>query len=132
VDFTYRPTFFIMVAATSAFHRHLRRGLDELPEESTESVPAWRTKLQPVPILPQPMPALAMAGGGSLGSLQVRSESVLRGSSAKPAGFNEESQDGEEPPPVIPWKKIGLIDLGMMVASTWVVIRYWEHLINTM
>lgn len=60
VDFCYRPTFFMMVAAISAFHRHLLRG-GEAKEESVEALPApperpWMRRLPPVsmPGLPGP------------------------------------------------------------------------------
>lgn len=141
VDFTYRPSFFVMVATTGAFHRLLRRGQDDPVQENTadSAVPPWLKR--PAPGLPAPdlapaaapMPALAMAGGTAVMSPPLRrplAPAWAQPAPAEPAAPAplQLTEDGE-PVPVMPWKKIGPLDIAAMVFMTWAVIRYWQHLI---
>jgi hypothetical protein len=151
VDFCYRPTFFLMLATISAFHRHLLNkeagaAVPEVVEDPFAKKP-WLRRLQPatlaglgLPGLPAPMPAGAAAGTACM---------VIE----PPAPTVEDAAKGAEPDlePVEPerrkrprfsfeekirqkfiWTKLGIMDYLIMWALTYAAILYWQHLINTM
>ena len=64
VDFCYRPTFFMMAAAISAFHRHLLRKQDDAAEPAEQPLVAnrpWIPRLPPIKIPGVPLPGLTPA-----------------------------------------------------------------------
>ena len=143
VDFAYRTTFFMFAAAISAFHQRLWRPEAEKSDEER------------VPSVPYPMPAPAFMVGPSVATVrslaalhptpQFSSGPQLTASSAlsetdtsgqqspggTPVGFAIEDE-APPPPPVMKWKRLGLVDLVAIYAITWGVVRYWAYIITSL
>lgn len=118
VDFCYRTTFFLFVAATGAFHRHLIGYLD-FKNIQTEKEQA------PDPLIlgspKQTMPTLAPAVAQQAVPCDEPVQLDLRPVSVPVAAHG-----------TIHWQRIGLFDLAMMLFLTWCTVLYWKHLIQTM
>jgi hypothetical protein len=150
VDFCYRPTFFLMVAAVSAFHRHLLRQNSAAgePVEQKPAVPSrpWlrlppiRMPGIPLPGLAAPMPAGSVASQmspASLGSSPVDPATALirpHGATGRRvlAWHKPEFSLKEALLKKFIWTRLGLPDLLIMLVLTWATILYWQHLIKTM
>jgi len=118
VDFAYRPTFFLFVAATGAFQRiNLNLGRTEDPQP-TFVAPLGR--IQPALI---PEPQLALAKEGALASPATL---PLPGYPSKEAVAEELTAW-----PPIKWNRIGLIDVGFVLVLTWGAIQFWLYSIRT-
>jgi hypothetical protein len=154
VDFCYRPTFFLMVAAVSAFHRHLLRK-EALAGEPVEEKPVvagrpWIRHLPPVNIPGIPLPGLAApVPAGSAACMTATMEPPPFASTGLPplpapefgvagsgpvpaAGWKPRGSFGEALRKKFIWNKLGIFDFLIMLALTDGAIHYWEHLIATM
>jgi len=130
VDFFYRVTFILFVAATGAFHRHLA-GLIRAEEEPEEQpVPfSWRKQLQPLVrrVLPSALPQPAAPAPISMTLEPARSVAV-------PILDGTTSEGGEAvagPSGTIGWRRIGIVDLIIIWILTWAVIQYWGYIIRS-
>lgn len=132
VDFGFRTTFFMFAAAASAFHRILMR-LDERAEEEGDHVPILTSPgsvLTPSPVLvtPHPIPVWLMPAEPQ--------RLLTSGSSDTPElieTHNLHSEDSEEnAPPVMKWRRVGLLDLGIIYALTWGAVKYWAYIITNL
>lgn len=154
VDFTYRPTFFMMVAAVSAFHRHLLRKHEEAGKivEPAPFVPdrPWIRRLPPIRMPGIPLPGLATMGPSSLASSPLQpvamdagslaSSSLLPTAMTPAAGGSNRALAWHKPASSLEntlrkkfkWTRLGFADYAIMVVLTYATIRYWEHLIVTM
>jgi hypothetical protein len=128
----WRATFFLMVAAIAAFHRHLlaqetpetEEAKEVAAERKRESLlsPALRlTPLQPAYItspMALTMNQMAIAGPGTLTTAGTRVTAV---------------QPQEEPEPTKPfWNKIAWVDLLFVTLFTFATIRFWSYIITNM
>ncbi len=141
VDFCYRPTFFMFVAAISAFHRLLLKKQDQevktLEAEPVVAGPPWLRRLRPfaIPGIALPgLPAAAPAGAASaLASVPLESTATpiptvrSRASSWKPKVSIEEKLRKK-----FIWNRLGILDFLIILLLTYAVIKYWEHLIVSM
>jgi len=157
VDFCYRPTFFMFVAAISAFHRHLLRK-QAAAQGAVEPAPCipdhpWLRRLPPIKIPGFPLPGLASpvpCVASEISPSPVESFSVPQPVEAlapqdAPANSRRVPSSGR----VLPWHKphtsieetlrkkfiwnrLGFLDLILMLAAFYATILYWQHLIKTM
>jgi len=153
VDFCYRPTFFMMVAAISAFHRHLLRKY----AEGTEPAPAkpalpdrpWMRRIPPIRMPGIPIPGFAspLAGGAAamLATAPAEPATILQpamGTTGASTGWNQFPTTAEQRKmrwnlddtirKKFLWNRLGFMDLLIMLALTYASIRYWEYLITKM
>jgi hypothetical protein len=125
----WRATFFLMVAAVAAFHRHLLAQQTPETEEAKEVAeerkkesllaPALRlTPLQPAYITsPMAMTmSIAGAGSGTLTAAGTRVTAVQR----------EEEKLVEKPF----WNRITWVDLLFVTLFTYATIRFWSYIIT--
>ncbi|MGA3169832.1 MAG: hypothetical protein ABSE62_02360 [Chthoniobacteraceae bacterium] len=152
VDFCYRPTFFMMVAAISAFHRHLLRkysdGAEPVPAQPAVPDRPWLRRIPPIrmPGIPIPgIPGLAapLAGGAAACVATAPAEPAMV---LQPVMGDSGASENWSPakPRRMPWdldetlrkkflwNRLGFMDLLIMVALTYAAIRYWEYLITKM
>jgi len=145
VDFCYRPTFFMFVAAISAFHRLLilkhKEGVEPVKIAPVKDAKPWlqgprpiRLPGIPIPGFSPPIPAGSMASRmGPVLTPAVRpAPSGMGGSGRALAWRKPEGSLGETLRKKFIWNRLGFIDVLIMVALTYAAIRYWEHLIATM
>lgn len=146
VDFCYRPTFFMMVAAISAFHRHLLRKHDEVPvlvgEKPRFPDRPWMRRLPPlnIPGIPipgfgGPLPAGAAASLPTdvLPTSLAGSSGVALNRSGRTLGWQKpDASLGASLRKKFKWTRLGIFDFLIMLALTYVAILYWQHLIATM
>jgi hypothetical protein len=157
VDFCYRPSFFMFVAAISGLHRYFLDKEAKAPG-AVEEVPVtprqpWLRRLPPfrlpgvnLPGLSAPIPAGSAASlplempETSLASAPVfKPVPVIEsGATRAPRGGRilpwQTPKSAAEP---LPWRmflpnRLGIKDYLIMVALTYIAIRYWQHLISTM
>jgi hypothetical protein len=145
VDFCYRPTFFLMVAAISAFHRHLlRKQTEEIkatePAELPAPVKPWLRRLPPIRLPGIPLPGLsAPLPAGAVACLPAElpaapASPVLM----RPAGAGtrtlpwQKSTLEENLLKRFIWTRLGILDFAIMLFLTYVSIRIWEHMIAMM
>lgn len=145
VDFCYRATFFFLVAATSAFHRHMRGQFVEAPtpteaeEERDPLPPPWQ--LERVP--PEETVAATTAKGPvTIDVAPVSVETVESAPVATVAAVQTVPRppiisapvEDEEPAPAsqgfIKWNRLGLFDLAMTYALTSLAVRFWRYVIH--
>jgi hypothetical protein len=153
VDFCYRPTFFMMVAAISAFHRYLLRQ-QASASEPVELAPVpkfpWLRRLPPIAMPGIPLPGLAAPVSAPLPALpaglraQDMAPSPGRPSPFQPqllpvphftggmARWGRRGSLEEVLSKKFIWTRLGIIDFVIMVALTYAAILYWKHLIVTM
>jgi hypothetical protein len=152
VDFCYRPTFFMMVAAVSAFHRHLLKKQAEGPEPAPIPAKVDRPWLRPLPPISIPgfIPPVA---AGSAGYLTTAVAATAQAAAIQPVAAmqptpppasrgagNSRSLDWHRSDPSIQdlllkrfvWTRLGFPDLLIILALTYAAIWYWKHLIATM
>jgi hypothetical protein len=121
VDFEYRPTFFMFTAAIAALHRHLLGMLREHARETEPAnpgLPVWH----PAHLLPQP----AFATGLPDASLLLSHEAALSAPSTAPETPSAEPRIGRN------WNRFGWFDLGMILALTYAVVRFWAYIMYRM
>jgi O-antigen ligase len=128
VDFCYRPTFFMFIAATSAFHRHLRSSFTRLinlePEDEEGPVElGWRHRVSPLVCLP------AESGNAGILSTQIDTLSLVKAGEQEP---QEILTPIDAPCGTIGWQRIGLVDLALSYLLTEGAIRLWIYAINHM
>ena len=126
VDFAYRPTFFMFAAATAALHRHLLGLHEEKDREMSDAeeraqqplVPAWRGRIVAQPVLAG---AGATMGASTPVFIMEPVPVVARAPEpeAKPAAKIARA-----------WNRIGLVDLALAFAMTYVAVRYWSYLLT--
>jgi hypothetical protein len=148
VDFGYRSTFFIMVAAISAFHRQLlRRQASEGNKAGVEPEPkfVWMRRLPPIEMPGIPLPGLAAPAAVSnalhapgVTAAPLRASSLLpplRPGPAVAGGVltwrSRPSIEAALSKRFI-WTRLGLVDFVIMLTLTYAAILYWKHLIATM
>jgi len=159
VDFCYRPTFFMFVAAISAFHRHLLRkqSAASAPVEITpllEDRP-WLPRRGPIKLPGIPLPGLAaplpcLASEVTLAPSGVSAVQHGVETAASPVGAAlVSSRQFPTSGRVLPWHKpefsleetlrkkfiwdrLGILDLVIMLVLTYCTVLYWQHLIKTM
>jgi len=133
IDFAYRTTFFMFVAATAAFHRLLYRTAPEREEEEADESPAY-APMFPGAAFPQPLVAgPALAPMPMMPALQM--SGTAQAALARPVGSGPASEpDADDPdaspPPVMKWRRFGLIDLAFTCALTYGVVKYWAYIIH--
>jgi hypothetical protein len=153
VDFCYRPTFFMFVAAISAFHRHLLRKQTEAhePVEEKPLLPdrPWLRRLPPIKLPGIPLPGLAapMPAGaaaclpaeaprGMLISPPGAPVPALASSGAgsgRVLGWHKpEGSLGDSLRAKFIWTRLGLMDFFIILILTCATILYWQHLIAKM
>jgi hypothetical protein len=162
VDFCYRPTFFMFVAAISAFHRHLLRkqAAGTLIEPEPVAPPHhWLRRVVPQITLPGvPIPELAGAAPALASSpIQAAAQmsqpvpsnprpgapASLRGPAtfAGPTklSFARRALPWEKKLSLdevlrksFIWNRLGLLDLILMSLCFYATILYWKHLIKSM
>jgi uncharacterized membrane protein YwzB len=130
VDFGFRTTFFMFAAAASAYHRILMRTQDDENEEEWSPVPVGTQPVlasgsapvpsaaMPVwmmPLQPAPVPATAAVGDSGTGS---------------PEPEHDDQETG--PPPVMAWKRVGILDLVLIYALTRGAVKYWAYIIGNL
>lgn len=112
VDFAFRPTFFLFVAATGALHRinlNWKKEQEVEPSETASSSPSpFRLKN------PTPKPALAAAGH------------ALASTSANSMDFPEGGHWA-----AIKWTRLGLLDLALVALLTFAAVQFWLYSIRT-
>ena len=118
VDFGLRPTFFLFVAATGALHRLIlpkTKADEETEAEGRETlpVPLWKQRL-----LPKPELAVSCSGGAAV------LETPLPSLRSK-ANDSEQSEEGSS----INWRRVGVIDLGMISLLTIAALWFWRYTI---
>jgi hypothetical protein len=130
VDFAYRASFFMFVAAIGAFHRMLY--LKAETSEETEQISqrpefAWKPAAAEPALAPVPGVAIAGMPGA-----------VVAMSSEEPAGRPmpwqrreevEPQEDLEPPKPV--WNRIGLADLVITAVLVYGTEQFWLYAIRT-
>jgi hypothetical protein len=118
VDFAFRPTFFLFVAATGALHRILLANAPESKQEEPE-------KLEPTPIpgrfRPVLTPQLAFARPLAKAGVAVAPRKLEKIVS------EEEDQAGMA---FIRWKRIGLLDVFFVFLLTQGAVRLWLYSIE--
>jgi len=152
VDFCYRPTFFLFIAAISAFQYHFQQ--KEMAQRTLSIEPI----VTPAPWLRRPplagipgisIPGLSLPGvlGPGLGAPALAASSLAQPvSSGRPVSF---ARGGR----ILPWQtpalaaapaaaapiirkplrdRLGLLDCAIMLALTYGAIQYWQYLIATM
>jgi hypothetical protein len=151
VDFCYRPTFFMFVAAISAFHRHLLRrqaeGEEPIEEKSPVPIRPWLRRLPPIEIPGIPLPGLAapLAAGSarcfasetapnSLTSSTIELIPVTTGGGGGRVlnRHNPKASIQETLRKKFIWTRLGIMDFLIMLALTYATILYWQHLIVQM
>jgi hypothetical protein len=156
VDFCYRPTFFMFVAAISAFHRHLLKK-QELAAEPVVEMPVfparpWMSRIPPlqlpgIPGFTTPLPAgsaaslvtpeLAPAAGSMLPAtiqstpLEARPFPGANGSGRVLGWHKKENSFQDILLKKFIWTRLGFLDLAITLALTFAAIRYWQHLMKT-
>ena len=155
VDFCYRPTFFMMVAAISAFHRHLLRknsGVQEaIVESDTLAQRPWLRRLRPeqapaieLPGLAAPVcavstvPTVSPGGGHPALDIAVAAPAqLIPAPGAAGSGrvlpwhkSNVSIQDMLLKKFI--WTRLGIIDFVLMFVLTVCAVLYWQHLIKIM
>jgi hypothetical protein len=157
VDFCYRPTFFMFVAAISAFHRHLLRkqAAAAEPVEAKPAIPdrPWLRRLLPpiklpgipIPELASPVACMAEGSAPAAEAPSVQQAVAMEA----PPGALIRSRQFPTSGRVLPWHKkefsleetlrkkfiwnrLGLLDLVLMLGCFYGTILYWQHLIKTM
>jgi len=154
VDFCYRPTFFLLIATISAFHRNLIRKTEE-PEEIIEDktlVPSrpWLRRIPPVslsgiPGLSSPAPAgvaaLPVASPAPTALAHVRTPPVpLQPAVPRFANSSGGKVRSVTARPTIEevlrkrfiWTRLGIWDFVIIGILTFLAILYWQYLIKTM
>jgi hypothetical protein len=157
VDFGFRPTFFLFVAAISAFHRHLLRKQGEAENPPVPLVPdrPWLRRLPPLPMVSLPGLIPSPAGSAaSLRSTEAPAAGVFAGppagaglipSAGVPGVFSELRRPywvkAQEKPKTsiegtlrskFTWTRLGIRDFLIMLVLTFATVEYWKHLIKTM
>jgi hypothetical protein len=129
VNFEYRATFFMFVAATAALHRHLlglnqerERVRNEAAEEPQQpALPAWRARLIPEPSLEGAFARL----GAPAAVLSMESDAAPQ-PRAQPA---PQPEPGPARGIAFSWNRIGWVDLALTLVMTYAAIRYWAYLL---
>jgi hypothetical protein len=149
VDFAYRPTFFMFVAAISAFHRLLiAKHSGEVVTVEVQTVRQarpWLRGLRPIQLpgipLPgynAPVPAASMAAGMTspvtvpLLRPVTSSPGVAAGSGRILPWRDREEGLGDTLRKKFIWNRLGILDILIMLMLTYAAILYWQHLIRTM
>jgi hypothetical protein len=139
VDFAYRPTFFMFVAAISAFHRHLLRKHAEEPQPAAEIEPAPQARrwLHPRPLV---MPGLAITGLATASAATCMPMSAVPlipaaqqgiSNNGRHLNWHKASLEDKLLKKFI-WTRLGILDYLIMLVLTFLTIQYWKHLIATM
>jgi len=120
VDFAFRPTFFLFVAATGALHRLVLDRSKQEQETEVEPtgqfpVPLWKQRLLPTP-------SLAVAGG-------VGSECALEPSSSPVRKMPSMDEEPEERS-TLNWRRLGFIDFGLILGFTAAATWFWRYSIR--
>ncbi|HEX4084241.1 MAG TPA: O-antigen ligase family protein, partial [Chthoniobacteraceae bacterium] len=154
VDFCYRPTFFMFVAAISAFHRHLlskQAAENTVAEPPKPAIPGrpWIRRLPPVTVpgialarLPEPMaPGMAAMPASAMAFAAAIEPGPRRGAMQGPAirfpdnaarpGLQRRTFE-EKVLKRFLWNRLGIMDIIIILILTWAAIQYWKHLIITM
>jgi hypothetical protein len=146
VDFMYRPTFFLFVAAISALHRHFMR-----KQEAQMSLDI-RPITAPLPWLRRP-PLIDISGitlpglpipiiGGALMGAPAMASTALQPATATLVSIGNGSTRllpwHRQPEPVARKRpryirdRLYLLDIPIMLACTYAAVLYWKYLIATM
>jgi hypothetical protein len=144
VDFCYRPTFFLFIAAISGLHRHFLRKEEENQEPSEEEpapvLSPWLLRPRPIQMpgisLPGlPIPAVAVS---SMGAAALAARPIPGTVYARLPGSGRILPWHPQPAPTNPlrpkflWTRLGITDFLIILVLTFVAIRYWQHIIATM
>ena len=132
VDFFYRVTFFLMVAAVGAFHRHLMRvddGTPETEEEEPKTAIPWRGRLQPVLQTTFAHPHSVLPASAAA---VIHPSNLLAPEKPGWEGVLLRNQMTAEQVPAIRWRRFGVVDYAIIWGLTWCAIRMWVYLIGSM
>ena len=148
VDFCYRPTFFMLIATISAFHRRLIDN-QNAPETAVakpllaqrpwlRNLPGFKLPEIPVPALAAPLPAgsvACVAQEAAPGPIVLRPSGVP----ASPllprralAWHKPDSTIEEKLRKNFIWTRLGIWDFLITLALTYAAVVFWKHLISTM
>jgi hypothetical protein len=129
----WRATFFLMVAAIAAFHRHLLAQETPETEEAKEVAAARKREAQLAPALrltplqpaymSSPM-AFAMRGS----TMGATMPAPLTATGPRIAATSGE--DTEEPKGI--WNRISWVDLVFVLLLTYATTRFWSYIISNM
>jgi O-antigen ligase len=145
VDFSFRATFFLIIASVAAFHRHLRGFDRQVPETEEESPRPLLAPLRPSFTLPDggspPSPCLAKSSFGDTAPMQValmppppppgmsRPPTMPVPAVIQPRPVVE-SEDDESAHGSIQWNRFGLIDVALTLVLVKLAVRVWDHAIK--
>jgi hypothetical protein len=150
VDFAYRPTFFLFVAAISALHRYYihkqEAAMTATEGNSAPALPPWLRRPPLInmpgitlPGLPIPVIAGSMIRSPVLSSTNLQSNTstalVTTGGNSRILPWQKQPEPApapETPRTKFIWNRLGILDLLIMLALTEGTIFYWKHLIATM
>ena len=125
VDFAFRATYFLLAAATAAFHRQmlLKRA------ETSESEETTQVEIQPAPIgfpgrtLSLPAPQVPVVFGRSTIPDQTQPATAIPGD-AQEEVLPAAGSGG------IKWNRIGIIDIILMVVALFGTVELWRYLMR--
>ena len=147
VDFCYRPTFFLMVAAVSAFHRHLlaTHAAGQLTVAETPAPdrrPAWYRRIPPINLPGIPLPGIesAVPAGCLAADITPPRPFALQQAPHPGAAGSGRVLDWHKPDSSLAssllkkfkWTQLGIMDYLIILALTYAATLYWQHLIATM
>ena len=142
VDFCYRPTFFMFVAAISAFHRHLlaKHALSQEPvieADPLDNRPPWYRRLPPLSIPGITLPSLnnPLPAGMAPAQAIPLEQPAMAGAAGSGRILPWHKPDASLKSTILKkfkWTRLGIMDYLIMLALTYAAVRYWEHLIVTM
>jgi hypothetical protein len=144
VDFAYRPTFFLIIGSTAAFHRHLagvrKRREEEEKEDAQPMVKPLNSPLLPMPAMRTaaaagPMtPSPAFPGSGQprwlMKVLPPPGQAPRPKPGLLPVREVEPEQDSAQG--TIAWVRFSMFDVVMSIMWMEIAVRIWDHAIKSM
>ncbi|MCB1090282.1 MAG: hypothetical protein KDL87_02045 [Verrucomicrobiae bacterium] len=129
----YHTEYFLLIAVAGAVHRlrvaeYLAKKTEEENVEETDAEPEW---------LGAPAGGLAVAGSTGQGGVafppSAFSVSPLLDQQEphRPSrGQAKRTRRSKSEPLKVPWNRLGLIDIGVTMALTWLVFTIWDYVIT--
>lgn len=128
----WRATFFLMVAAIAAFHRHLLAQETPETEEAKEVAEARkRESLLPVALRITPLQPAYITSSmvTSMNSMAGAGPGTLTAIGTRVTAFERQ----EEPDPKKPfWNRITWVDLLFVALLTYATVRFWSYIVTHM
>lgn len=127
VGWADRATFYLMVAAVSAFHRYLQSS-----ERSSPAQPEKPASAVTVPPPPYAQPALLVTENAVT---QIHPSPIIAVAAAdqeRPAHSDSLAEKWLETIAGIRWRRIGLVDLVLIFILTFATIQFWRYAMSKM